>query len=103
MAMSDAIAVMSQGKVMQFGTPREIYDRPANRYVASFIGHAHIVDATIESLQPDSVTVRLRNGDRVGLRGKAEAAPGSAVGLMLRAEDLAFADAAADTMAERSR
>lgn len=98
MAMSDAIAVMSQGKVMQFGTPREIYDRPANRYVASFIGHAHIVDATIESQKPDSVTVRLGNGDRVGLRGKTGAAPGSAVGLMLRAEDLAFADAANDTI-----
>ncbi|MFT3732154.1 MAG: ABC transporter ATP-binding protein [Hyphomicrobium sp.] len=95
MAMSDSIAVMSQGKVMQFGTPREIYDRPANRYVASFIGHAHIVNAMVESQQADAMTVRLENGDRVGLQGTPTVAPGSEVGLMLRAEDLAFADAGA--------
>ena len=52
---------------MQFGAPREIYDRPANRYVASFIGHAHIVDATIDGRDGDGLTVRLRNGDRIGL------------------------------------
>jgi ABC-type Fe3+/spermidine/putrescine transport system ATPase subunit len=92
MAMSDAIAVMSDGKVVQFGTPREIYDRPANRYVASFIGHAHIVDAEVDGREGDSLTVRLRNGERIALTHQSAAArTGSPVGLMLRAEDLTFA------------
>jgi ABC-type Fe3+/spermidine/putrescine transport system ATPase subunit len=101
MAMSDAIAVMSQGKVMQFGTPREIYDRPANRYVASFIGHAHIVDGTVDKSDADSSVVRLGNGDLVRLKSSAKANPGSPIGLMMRAEDLVFADPQPDTIGGR--
>jgi len=95
MAMSDAIAVMSGGKVVQFGAPREIYDRPVNRYVASFIGHAHIVDAEVDGRESDGLTLRLRNGERVALpHQNTSAGVGSPVGLMLRAEDLTFVDQA---------
>jgi spermidine/putrescine transport system ATP-binding protein len=41
--MSDRIAVMSQGKVRQIGGPREIYDHPAERFVADFIGEANML------------------------------------------------------------
>ncbi len=99
MAMSDAIAVMRGGKVMQFGTPREIYDRPANSYVASFIGHAHIIDAKVEGREDNGLVLRLGNGELVKLaHADTAAAPGSAVGLMLRAEDLEFADAGDDAI-----
>ncbi|MCL8385781.1 ABC transporter ATP-binding protein [Xanthobacter aminoxidans] len=91
MAMSDAIAVMNVGKVMQFGTPREIYDRPASRYVASFIGHAHIVDAVVAESRSDGLMVRLGNGEVVSLAQPAKVASGQSVGLMLRAEDLSLA------------
>ena len=43
MAMSDTIAVMSQGRIVQRGTAQEIYDRPANRYVAEFVGQLNII------------------------------------------------------------
>jgi len=42
MSISDRIAVMNQGVIEQFGTPEEIYNRPATRYVASFIGNPRI-------------------------------------------------------------
>ena len=42
-AMSDKICIMSEGKVQQFGTPEEIYERPANRFVAEFMGTTNIV------------------------------------------------------------
>ncbi|WP_372622180.1 ABC transporter ATP-binding protein [Falsiroseomonas sp.] len=45
MAISDRIAVMNQGRLEQLGTPREIYDRPATRFVAGFIGRANLFDA----------------------------------------------------------
>jgi ABC-type Fe3+/spermidine/putrescine transport system ATPase subunit len=43
LAMSDRIAVVSSGKVEQIGTPREIYDKPTTRFVASFIGRTNFL------------------------------------------------------------
>lgn len=44
MAISDRIAVMNQGRLEQVGTPREVYDRPATRFVATFIGRANLFE-----------------------------------------------------------
>ena len=44
LAMSDRIAVMHAGRIEQIGTPAEIYDRPASRYVADFIGEINMID-----------------------------------------------------------
>lgn len=91
MAMSDAIAVMNDGKIMQYGTPREIYDRPSSRYVAGFIGHAHIVETTVKQNGSDGLVLELANGEIVRIDQRTEKTPGSPVGLMLRAEDLSLA------------
>jgi len=77
MAMSDAIAVMNDGRVQQFGTPREIYDRPTSRYVAEFIGHAHIVETEVLESKPESVTIRLVNGETVTLADATQAGKGA--------------------------
>jgi putative spermidine/putrescine transport system ATP-binding protein len=45
MAISDRIAVMNQGRLEQLGTPREVYERPATRFVAGFIGRANLFEA----------------------------------------------------------
>ena len=47
MAISDAIAVMNQGKIQQVGRPKELYHRPANEVVATFIGRTNILDAQL--------------------------------------------------------
>lgn len=49
MTMSDNIAIMSQGAVQQIGTPREIYEKPINRFVADFIGEVNLLQGTIEN------------------------------------------------------
>ena len=46
LTMSDRIAVMQSGRIMHLGTPQDIYDRPANRFVADFIGETNLLDAT---------------------------------------------------------
>ncbi len=51
LTMSDRIAVMSEGCVQQVGAPKEIYENPANRFVADFIGDANLFNATIVSLE----------------------------------------------------
>ncbi|MEL6236101.1 MAG: ABC transporter ATP-binding protein [Pseudomonadota bacterium] len=47
LTMSDRIAVMSAGKILQIGSPREIYERPAERFVANFIGASNFLDARL--------------------------------------------------------
>ena len=48
MAVSDRIAVMNGGVIQQIGTPKVLYQRPANLFVSTFIGHTNIIDAEIE-------------------------------------------------------
>lgn len=45
--MSDRIALMRQGQLIQVGTPRDLYDRPASRYVADFIGETNLLAGTV--------------------------------------------------------
>jgi spermidine/putrescine transport system ATP-binding protein len=58
MTMSDRIAVMNTGRIEQIDTPQAIYDRPATRFVAGFIGNTNIAPVTIESVQGGEASVR---------------------------------------------
>ena len=49
LSVSDRIAVMNQGKVLQIGTPYEIYESPATQFVAKFIGETNLFDATVSA------------------------------------------------------
>ncbi len=65
MAISDHIAVMNAGRIEQIGTPSEVYSRPRSAFVASFIGHANVVEGTVISanegaLEIDAGGLRLR-------------------------------------------
>ncbi|HOV94765.1 MAG TPA: ABC transporter ATP-binding protein [Spirochaetales bacterium] len=47
MAISDRVVIMKDGSIMQVGTPREIYEKPANRFVANFIGKANFIPCDV--------------------------------------------------------
>jgi iron(III) transport system ATP-binding protein len=59
LAVSDRIIVMSNARIAQSGTPRELYEAPADLFVADFIGDANILDATIIEERGDRALVRL--------------------------------------------
>ena len=59
LAMSDRIGVMASGRLEQVGTPLEIYERPATRFVAGFIGDANLVEAVVEAIDGDGLVVRV--------------------------------------------
>ncbi|MFA9430181.1 ABC transporter ATP-binding protein [Egicoccus sp. AB-alg2] len=80
LTMSDRIAVMDGGRLLQVGTPNEIYDRPRTRFVADFIGDTNLLAATVV----DGETVRLADGTTV--RAKTSAAAGTGVTLAIRPE-----------------
>jgi spermidine/putrescine transport system ATP-binding protein len=52
LSVSDRVAVMNKGKILQIGTPYEIYEAPATRFVAQFIGESNIFECTILSCEP---------------------------------------------------
>lgn len=58
MTMATRIALMDQGWIQQVGKPDEIYEQPANRFAAEFIGSVNLIDAVIDDDQPDYVTLR---------------------------------------------
>ncbi|MEP1208474.1 MAG: ABC transporter ATP-binding protein [Rhizobiaceae bacterium] len=59
LAVSDRIIVMNNAVIAQDGTPRDLYDAPANRFVADFIGEANIVDCQVFAVEDDVAQVEL--------------------------------------------
>ncbi|HYN58589.1 MAG TPA: polyamine ABC transporter ATP-binding protein [Rubrivivax sp.] len=57
MTMASRIAIMSEGRFLQVGPPAEIYETPATRFVADFIGNVNLMDGTLEVDQPDHVII----------------------------------------------
>jgi spermidine/putrescine transport system ATP-binding protein len=93
LTMSDRIAVMKSGKILQIGTPRDIYDRPTHRFVADFIGDINILEGTVERTDGDLATVRLRDGSMVSAHlGTASARSGD-VSVAIRPENVRLASA----------
>ena len=61
LVMSDRIGVLNEGHLLQVGTPREIYEQPANRFVADFIGETNFVNGRITHLHDKLATVTIAN------------------------------------------
>ncbi|HUI60406.1 MAG TPA: ABC transporter ATP-binding protein, partial [Steroidobacteraceae bacterium] len=57
MALASRIAVMDRGKVVQVGTPSEIYEFPQSRFVADFVGTTNLFEGTVAACQPGLITV----------------------------------------------
>ena len=92
MVMSDRIVVMNAGNVVQIGTPEEIYEKPADRFVADFIGTMNFIPGeVVEVLQgTDAVYVLTEFGERLLCRmsGGTESGSGKKVYASIRPEDV---------------
>ena len=62
MAISDRIAVMRKGKILQVGTPKELYLHPQHIFVANFIGEANFLEGYVTKLDDNEPTIELRGG-----------------------------------------
>ena len=103
LAMSDMIAVMKDGHVMQVGSPSEVYYHPNNTFVASFIGTVNFIKGVVHSVQDDLVEIELKNGGAsIVVREKPQGADagnapriGDSVTLAIRPESIKLLDKAA--------
>ena len=84
MTMSDLVVVMSEAKVQQVGPPLEIYRRPANRFVADFIGTSNLFPGRVE----DGGRLNVVGQDFAVGRGGEELKPGEEVSVLIRPEDV---------------
>jgi ABC-type Fe3+/spermidine/putrescine transport system ATPase subunit len=99
MAVSDRIAVMNEGGVVQEGTAEDLYHRPASTFVAQFVGRVNLVPARVVGVERDAVVVEAL-GARLSARPPAtKVVVGGAVSLLLRPEALAIAPGAAGPLA----
>jgi ABC-type Fe3+/spermidine/putrescine transport system ATPase subunit len=70
MAISDRIAVMKKGKILQVGTPQELYMNPKSIFVAHFIGESNFLEGYISSVSNEGVAIELRSGIKVQATNK---------------------------------
>jgi len=90
LALSHEIAVMNAGQVVQIGTPRAIYERPRNKFVADFVGLTNFLDATVESAE-EAGTDRYRVNSTIGqlsVTTMEQFGKGAAVLVSVRPEDI---------------
>ncbi|WP_183189786.1 ABC transporter ATP-binding protein [Ancylobacter tetraedralis] len=86
LTMSDRIAVMSKGKVLQIGSPWDIYDKPAERFVADFIGETNFLTAEMVGIGGGTARVRLRSGIEIPATIAEGYTPGREATIVVRPE-----------------
>lgn len=86
LTMSDRIAVMNAGRVLQVGTPMEIYERPASRFVADFIGESNFLRGTVQGASSAAATVVIADRFPVEVPADRQLTVGQQVTVAVRPE-----------------
>ncbi|MDH5797044.1 MAG: ABC transporter ATP-binding protein [Paracoccaceae bacterium] len=88
LSMSDRICIMRDGRIVQVGSPQDLYDRPMNRYVAGFVGTSNFFDGKVISVSDERAEVALTAGMTVPGRPVGTVSPGQDVSLSIRPEQM---------------
>jgi spermidine/putrescine transport system ATP-binding protein len=96
LTMSDRIGVMSNGLLQQVGTPREIYNHPANRFVADFNGETNFLAADVGDTAGEYIAVALDCGYHHRVPASRDLQPGDSVVAAIRPESLVLTDSGAE-------
>ena len=86
LTMSDRIAVMNKGRILQVGSPRDIYDRPSERFVANFIGETNFLDGEVTGVSGAEARVKLADGAVISAGLPEGLAPAGRVSIVVRPE-----------------
>jgi iron(III) transport system ATP-binding protein len=100
LALSDRIAVMQLGKVQQFGTPLEVYTKPANRMVADFMGLVNLVPGKVRDVRNGAGTIELADSLVIEAPVLGGAGAGESVDVSIRPENIRLRVPSAATAAQ---
>jgi iron(III) transport system ATP-binding protein len=99
MTLSDRVVIMHEGKIMQIGTPQEIYAYPVNRFVADFIGKANFIRGHVTDMRPDNTfEIEIMGKKIIVPEQKDVFAEGADVLLVLRPESVRLESKKPDTL-----
>jgi spermidine/putrescine transport system ATP-binding protein len=90
LTMSDRIAVMNSGRILQLGTPEEIYERPVSRFVADFIGQSNLLSGVVQSTEGKISRVEVNGVGLLQASSPQQVRSGAAVHLAVRPERISF-------------
>jgi putrescine transport system ATP-binding protein len=91
MTVAHRMAVMDRGRIVQVGTPAEIYEQPNSRYVASFVGDVNLIEGRLAATGPSGSVIDSGAGIKLAASQRVDAAAGATVWLALRPEKLRVA------------
>jgi spermidine/putrescine transport system ATP-binding protein len=97
LTMSDRIAVMEGGRIDQLGNPREIYEKPATRFVAGFIGTSNVLAGTVQRVDRGVAVLGYGEGERVLVAVPEGTRPGDTLEVSIRPEKIDLERIAAPT------
>ncbi len=92
LVMSDRIAVLNKGRIEQIGPPDELYEEPANAFVAGFIGESNLFEGVVTGGTDDRVAVTLNGRIEIMINWRERIAVGEKVRFCIRPEKLFFVD-----------
>ena len=90
MTLAHRMAVMDHGRIVQVGTPAEIYEQPRSRFIAEFIGDVNLIEGGLASVGPDGAEIESAAG-RLRAADAGDAKPGQQVWLAVRPEKVRIA------------
>ena len=100
--LSDRVALFNQGAIEQLGAGRDLYERPASRFVAEFVGHSRFLKATLERREGEHGRIVFPDGAALeGVAVVGEVAAGEAAAVMLRPDHVHLAPANGDGLKAR--
>jgi len=88
MTMADRIGVMNHGRLVQVATPRQLYEQPASRWVAEFVGDVNIFEGRIESREDQRLVIACHNTGAIVAAAPRQSLAGEAVCVAIRPEKM---------------
>ncbi|MBV8753750.1 MAG: ABC transporter ATP-binding protein [Hyphomicrobiales bacterium] len=93
MTVAHRMGVMDRGRIVQVGTPAEVYEQPNSRYVASFVGDVNLIEGRLAAVGPSGLLIDSTVGAKLATNQRVEADVGATVWVTLRPEKLRVATA----------
>lgn len=98
LTLSDRIAVMSDGRIHQLGSPKELYEKPTSHFVADFLGTSNFLTGSVTTTDGGVLGIRTASGHHVADRGTHHVGSGDAVEISFRPEKVSLSSAEPDTV-----
>ena len=93
LALSHEIAVMNEGRIVQIGSPRDIYERPSNKFVADFVGTTNFLEATVLARESGADRYRVNTGlGELSVHSGDSLGKGDSIALSVRPEDVELSE-----------